>query len=294
MSDLQTRHPDSVGLTSVCGHLLRRAQQVHNAYWLDEVGSDPTSPQYAVLAAIAATPGADQREVSEAASLDTSTTMDIVARLTGRGWVARERSPSDARRDILTPAARAVEALTLLRTKVQRVQDRLLAPLPDEERGEFTDLLRRTARVDPQTQGGGYSPLHIPGHLLRRAQQVHTALFAVEFDRELTGPQYAALHVLAAHPSISQRQLGDEAALDKSTAADLVQRLARRGWITRERDAADGRRRVLSLSRAGEEAARGFTPRVTAVQERLMEPLDRRDRERLLALLVPVAYVAGY
>ncbi|GAA3202309.1 MarR family winged helix-turn-helix transcriptional regulator [Microbacterium terregens] len=293
MSDLQTRHPDSAGLSRVCGHLLRLAQQVHNAQWLEEVGSDPTSPQYAVLAAIAASPGADQRHVSDVASLDTSSTMDVVARLAGRGWVTRARSPSDARRDILMPAAGAVDALASLRTKVQRVQERLLAPLPTEARGEFTELLRRTARVDPRGEDGTYSPLHIPGHLLRRAQQVHTALFAAEFDRELTGPQYAALRVLATHPSISQRELGELAALDKSTAADLVQRLARRGWITREPDAADGRRRVLSLSPAGESAVSGFTPRVALVQERLLEPLTPQDRERFLALLAPVAYIAA-
>ncbi|WP_448003149.1 MarR family winged helix-turn-helix transcriptional regulator [Agromyces bauzanensis] len=288
-TDLGSSQPlGGVPLTAVCGHLLRRAQQVHNALWLHEVGAEPTSPQYAVLAAIVASPGLDQRQVGELASLDTSSTMDIVARLARRDWITRQRDRSDGRRDVLTTTAAAAAALEQLRHRVQRVQDRLLEPLPPGARETFLDLLRRVARVEPP-RGAGFSPLHIPGHLLRRAQQVHTALFALEFDKELTGPQYAALHVLAEHPAISQRELGSRAALDKSTAADLVQRLVERGWIVRERDTSDGRRRVLSLSPAARQAAERLAPRVAAVQERLLEPLDAAERERFLGLLVPIA-----
>ncbi|WP_136706106.1 MarR family winged helix-turn-helix transcriptional regulator [Agromyces sp. H66] len=281
-----------VPLGAVCGHLLRRAQQVHNALWLHEVGAAPTSPQYAVLAAIAASPGLDQRQVGELASLDTSSTMDVVARLARRGWIARERDPADGRRDMLTTTDGAAAALDGLRPRVRRVQDRLLEPLPPGAREAFVDLLRRVARAEP-AHGAGFSPMHIPGHLLRRAQQVHTALFADEFGRELTGPQYAALHVLVEHPAISQRELGDRAGLDRSTAADLVQRLVGRGWILRARDVSDGRRRVLSLTPAARRAADAFAPRVAAVQDRLLEPLDAAERERFLALLVPIAFATG-
>lgn len=281
-----------VPLTAVCGHLLRRAQQVHNALWLREVGTDPTSPQYAVLAAITASPGLDQRQVGELASLDTSSTMDVVARLVRRDWITRERDPSDGRRDRLTTTAAAAASLEQLRQRVQRVQELLLEPVPKGSREPFVDLLRRVARVGPPP-ASGFSPLHIPGHLLRRAQQVHTALFAAEFERDLTGPQYAALHVLTGHPAISQRELGDRAALDKSTAADLVQRLVGRGWIQRARDTSDGRQRVLALTPDARDAAAGFAPRVAAVQERLLEPLDEAERERFLELLVPVAFAGG-
>ena len=67
------------------------------------------------------------------------------------------------------------------------------------------------------------------GHLVRRAQQVHTALWTAEFDGDLTGPQYALLSALSRQPSLDQRSAGRRASLDKSTAADVVARLQRSG-----------------------------------------------------------------
>lgn len=289
---LVSAEPAHNALSRVCGHLLRRAQQVHNALWLEEVGTDPTSPQYAVVAAIAAVPRIDQRQVGELASLDKSSTMDVVARLARRGWITRERDTADWRRDVLTTTPEAARALDRLRAEVQSVQDRLLAPLPVPARTELIDLLRRVAGVGPP-RPDGLAPLHIPGHLLRRAQQAHTALFAQEFDRELTGPQYATLRVLADRPAISQRELGDQASLDKSTAADIVQRLTTRGWIVRARDAEDGRRRTLSLTPEARTAVDGFAPRVDTVQDRLLAPLDAARRRAFVALLRPVAYASS-
>jgi DNA-binding MarR family transcriptional regulator len=276
-------------LASVCGHLLRRAQQVHNAIWFTRVGMDPTSPQYAVLEAITGAPGMDQRRVGEIASLDTSSTMDVVDRLSRRGWIERRRDPADGRRDILDPTAEAMAALIRLRPRVREVQEMLLEPLAEGERARFVQELARVARFD--TEGSAVSPvLLIPGHLLRRAQQAHTALFAEEFDRELTGPQYAALQVVGENPGVSQRELGERAALDKSTAADLVRRLGRRGWVVQGIDPHDRRRRTLTLTPDARAACAAFSGRVLGIQDALLEPLDAQERTHFLAALAPIAY----
>lgn len=273
------------GLGGICGHLLRRAQQVHNALWLDAIGGDPTSPQYAALVAIAATPGLDQRGVAASSSIDTSSTMDVVARLVRGGWITREVDAADRRRHVLALTLRGGDDLKRLEGRVGDVQQRLLSPLAAADREEFVDLLSTIA-------GANSAPgaLHIPGHLLRRAQQLHTALFAAEFDRQLTGPQYAALQVLAAQPQLSQRELSDLAALDKSTAADLVQRLVRRGLVVRARDEHDGRLRVLSLAADARGTVAEYARRVETVQQQLLGPLDSAQRERFLGLLRPLAY----
>lgn len=279
-------------LASVCGHLLRRAQQVHNALWFTRVGMDPTSPQYAVLEAIIGAPGVDQRQVGEIASLDKSSTMDVVDRLSRRGWIERRRDPADGRRDILEPTAEAGAALRRLRPRVHEVQELLLDPLPPSERARLVQRLARVARFD--SEGSASSRvLRIPGHLLRRAQQVHTALFADEFDRELTGPQYAALQVVAENPGISQRELGERAALDKSTAADLVRRLGRRGWVVQGIDQHDRRRRTLTLTAEARTACAAFSGRVLRVQDALLDPLDEGERAHFLRALGPVAYRAA-
>src|SRR5690606_10792970 len=143
----------------------------------------------------------------------------------------REVDGTDRRRHVLALSARGLDDLKQLEGGVLEVQQRLLGSLAATDREEFLDLLGAVAGTSPAP-----GALRIPGHLLRRAQQLHTALFAAEFDRQLTGPQFAVLQVLATRPGISQRALSDLAALDKSTAADLVQRLVQRGLVIRSRD----------------------------------------------------------
>src|SRR5690606_29276750 len=152
------------GLSGICGHLLRRAQQVHNAHWLDVIGGDPTSPQYAALVAIATTPGLDQRGVAASSSIDTSSTMDVVGRLVRGGWVTREVDGTDRRRHVLALSARGIDDLKQLERGVLEVQQRLLGPLPATDREEFLDLLGAVAGTSPAP-----GALRIPGHLLRRA-----------------------------------------------------------------------------------------------------------------------------
>ena len=128
-----------------------------------------------------------------------------------------------------------------------------------------------------------------PGHLIRRAHQVHTALWTEEFDGEVTGPQYALLSVLASG-SMDQRSAGQSASLDKSTAADVVARLARHGWLARRRDAGDRRRYLLSLTTPARSALRHITPRVAAVQRRFLEPLSPDESAWFSAVLARVAF----
>ena len=51
-------------LLAAPGHLIRRAQQRHQARWAELVGSDVTSVQFAVLAKLAAEPGCDQNTLA--------------------------------------------------------------------------------------------------------------------------------------------------------------------------------------------------------------------------------------
>jgi DNA-binding MarR family transcriptional regulator len=306
--DLQTAAPSrpapgDVPLSRICGHLLRRSHQMHNLLWAQEFGSELTSPQYAVLAALAARPGIDQAQLGDLVALDKSSIADVVARLAGRLWVARERDPGDARRNILALTPAAAIALRHLAPKSARVQQRILAPVPVPRRDRFLLGLRAVARFDPTSvDSPAASPApsdrprpdnDVPGHLIRRAQRVHTGYWAEQFDRELTGPQYAALHVLACWPDINQRQLGDAAGLDKSTAADLLDRLERRGWVDRHRDPADRRGNLLALSDSAAALVDDLAPRVAEVQQALLAPLQPAERDDFLGSLALVAYAGA-
>ncbi|WP_179220233.1 MarR family winged helix-turn-helix transcriptional regulator [Rhodococcus sp. NCIMB 12038] len=129
-----------------------------------------------------------------------------------------------------------------------------------------------------------------PGHLLRRAQQVHTDYWSREIDEDITGPQYATLVSVAGWPEVDQKLAGELASLDKSTVAGVLARLEKKGWISRQRHPADARRRLLVLT----EDARRRLPELTAgaaeVQRLLLQPLVERDRPEFIDLLQRVAF----
>ena len=71
------------------------------------------------------------------------------------------------------------------------------------------------------------------GYLLRRAQQAHVAVWQSEVSKEVTSVQFGVLSVLARTPGASQTELCAQLDLDRSTIADIVARLERRGLIER-------------------------------------------------------------
>jgi DNA-binding MarR family transcriptional regulator len=131
-----------------------------------------------------------------------------------------------------------------------------------------------------------------PGHLIRRAQQVHTASWAQRLHGELTGPQYAALVAVAMEPGIDQSRLAELASLDKNTAAGVVRRLVAQGWIQRAAHPADGRRHVLRITAPARAALRYLTPAAALVQQDLLQPVDAGRRETFIDLLARIAEVA--
>ncbi|MFD2416458.1 MarR family winged helix-turn-helix transcriptional regulator [Amycolatopsis pigmentata] len=286
----------STPLVSVPGYLIRRSQAVHNVLWGKLVPGDITPPQYAVLSVLATFPRSDRQQIARLASLDKSSAADVVARLARKAWIRRERDPEDARRYLLSLTEAASIALSSITPQISAVQDALLAVLPESRRTAFMNELTAVARLMPGELGDlpqdtyPVLGLTVPGHLIRRAQQVHTSYWAEIMDGRLTGPQYAVLRVIGRQPEINQRRLGEFAALDNSTTTDIVNRLAGRGWITRETDPTDGRGRILTLTREATTWLQSIHPKVEVVQQRLLEPLRPRQRTGFLRDLARVAF----
>jgi DNA-binding MarR family transcriptional regulator len=125
-----------------------------------------------------------------------------------------------------------------------------------------------------------------PGHLVRRLAQIHTAVFTEEVgDSRLTSPQFAVLDVLANQGSIDQITLGRAAGIDRSTTADLVNRLVERGLVERRRSRADARRNLVRLTSSGRELHQQLLPNVVRVGERLLAPLAEDERRDLVLLM---------
>lgn len=133
-----------------------------------------------------------------------------------------------------------------------------------------------------------FQPLDLstaPGHLMRRAQQVHTRIWAQEVDPELTSPQFAVLTALANESELDQGTIGELVSLDRSTMADIARRLERRGWLSRLRDPADGRRRLLALTPDGRALLARVTPLVEKMGEDMLGGLSEKERRTLIDIL---------
>ena len=125
-----------------------------------------------------------------------------------------------------------------------------------------------------------------PGHQIRRAHQLSVALFMEEtagFD--VTPVQFAILNALMDDPGEDQITLAGRVAFDAATSGSVISRLEAKGWVRREADPTDRRRKLLWVTEPGREVALQMKRAVSKVQSRLIEPLSRDEREQFGALL---------
>lgn len=132
----------------------------------------------------------------------------------------------------------------------------------------------------------GFDLEHAPGHLIRRAHQRSVAIFmeeTAEFD--ITPVQFAILNALIERPGEDQVTLAGRVAFDAATSGSVIGRLEAKGLIRRAADAADKRRKLLWVTPLGEQLAQQMKRTVRRVQNRIVDGLDRSEREQLIALL---------
>ncbi|MFD7433669.1 MarR family winged helix-turn-helix transcriptional regulator [Streptomyces sp. NPDC059861] len=135
----------AVDLTNQPGHLARRLQQAHHLLWNAMVSEEITSPQFAVLNALADEPGLDQRTVGERVGLDRSTVAEVISRLDRRGLLDKDRDPHDGRRFLLRLTGDGARTHRKLAVRTARMNQVFLAPLSAAEQTRFLELLRRVA-----------------------------------------------------------------------------------------------------------------------------------------------------
>lgn len=124
-----------------------------------------------------------------------------------------------------------------------------------------------------------------PGHLIRRLQQAHKAIWSEQVSTGITSLQFAVLNTLSREPDVDQRTLADLVGLDRSNTADIVNRLAQRQLLRRFKDPSDGRRKVLRLTTAGAELLKSSLPEARKVTDYFVDKLAESDRVELMRLL---------
>jgi MarR family transcriptional regulator, lower aerobic nicotinate degradation pathway regulator len=103
---------------------------------------------YRLLAALEESGPASQAALGRGTGIDRSDVTAALVDLEGRGLVRRDVNQEDRRRNVVSITAAGARRLEALDSVVDEVQERLLAPLSDDERRQFITLMGRIATGD--------------------------------------------------------------------------------------------------------------------------------------------------
>ncbi|MGZ9099998.1 MAG: MarR family winged helix-turn-helix transcriptional regulator [Brevundimonas sp.] len=136
----------SGGLGGSPSHLMHRVLQLALDIYAEETGADGlTQRQFAVLEAVSHKSGLTQTDLVRATGIDRSTLADLVARMTTKGLLDREKSAIDARAKAVSLSVAGQAALDAARPRVEAADKRILALLPKGKRDGFLALLSELA-----------------------------------------------------------------------------------------------------------------------------------------------------
>lgn len=133
-----------------------------------------------------------------------------------------------------------------------------------------------------------------PLHLLHRAGQCAADIFQAELgEGDLTPRQYAVLLTVSLNEGLSQTHLVERTGIDRSTLADIVRRMLKKGLLQRRRTKEDARAYAVKLTEEGWRVLKSAEPLTRKVDERILSALAPNQRDRLLQDLNSIVQVLG-
>jgi DNA-binding MarR family transcriptional regulator len=131
-----------------------------------------------------------------------------------------------------------------------------------------------------------------PGHLIRRSQQISVAIFHEEFEGyDVTPVQYAALIAIRDKPGTEQHALVNHLAIDRSTIGAMLKTLEQRDFIVRVTPKDNLRVKRLHITETGDQLLRATRENIDRVQERILSPLNAKDRKLFMQLLSGLVHI---
>lgn len=122
-----------------------------------------------------------------------------------------------------------------------------------------------------------------PIHLLHRAGQCAGDIFQSEMsDGGLTPRQFAVLLTVSQNEGLSQTNLVERTGIDRSTLADIIRRMIKKGLLQRRRTKEDARAYAVRLTEEGNRVLRATDPVSRKVDEKVLAVLSTQERERFL------------
>ncbi|MBS2018108.1 MAG: MarR family transcriptional regulator [Deltaproteobacteria bacterium] len=109
-------------------------------------------------------------------------------------------------------------------------------------------------------------------------------------ERELSAigvstAQMGILEMLRAKPGLSQNELGEALAMDRTSIGAAVAQLETSGIVERLAHPTDGRSYAVRLTASGEDLAEKAAKRALVAQRRFLEPLGETERKQLFSIL---------
>jgi DNA-binding MarR family transcriptional regulator len=141
-------------------------------------------------------------------------------------------------------------------------------------------------RLDPKGKSVFGAVEDMPGHLMRRLQQIAVSMFLAECrDHDLTPLQFSVLAALHDNAPVDQVTLGGLISLDRTTIGIVVSKLEERGLASRTVSDRDRRSKIIRLTPEGARALDAVFPEVERMQARLLAPLDDKEQRQFIAAL---------
>lgn len=133
-----------------------------------------------------------------------------------------------------------------------------------------------------------------PIHLLHRAGQCAGDIFQLEMGgSDLTPRQYAVLITVSQHEGLSQTHLVEKTGIDRSTLADIVRRMLKKGLLQRRRTKEDARAYAVKLTDEGWRALKATDPVARRVDDKILAVLPSAQRERFVQDLNTIVQSIG-
>lgn len=131
-----------------------------------------------------------------------------------------------------------------------------------------------------------YSLKNSPGHLLRRAQQYAHDLYSSSVGNAGPTPrQYEVLHVVAANEGLSQTDLVRQTGIDRSTLADMIARMMKKGLLSRKRTKEDARANAVSITAAGKRMLTAANAKVAKAESKALAVLPKTQQAAFMKSL---------
>ena len=122
-----------------------------------------------------------------------------------------------------------------------------------------------------------------PIHLLHRAGQCAGDIFQSEMGAsDLTPRQFAVLVTVSQNEGLSQTNLVEKTGIDRSTLADIVRRMLKKGLLQRRRTKEDARAYSVKLSDEGWRTLKSAEPMARRVDDKVLAVLSGPQRDRFV------------